>query len=546
MITSILSLLSLGGITGPTPAFHAIAFITDPLSHGVVGDGLLSLNEAIRLHNGTLQASQMSVAEQLQMSLLPGTGLSTDLTWIEIDTELAGTITIQQDLDSIVNTTFGLFIRGSGGVPVLDFSGPGITRGFHSTSNNLILQDLKIEGGPSGLDLYQSDATGQPGCTLEGVVFANQSQFGLRVTGTQPNAIGRLIVERCEFINTNRAIEFDETVADRSTIFEARRVSISGVSVGIDLSVGTGGNARFTFERVIIESSGIGIDLVAPASSGRPLLIEGSHTRVRAPVCARFDGANDAVTWLQCAMWSLLATPGGTALELGVLGNRVYGDLNESRCVGDVTIATGAAPLPLNIRNMRCRDGAVAISTTATQPLLITESRFTNCTTESVGTGAITIDGSCFDGGTLGAVSPPGLLQATGCYVASPGPGVSATQVLPLAQLGSMEVSPDDGVMGSSIQFAADLPAGLLCGFALGSMPSVVPALPAPFYVYLDTSAFVVLSGVYFGQQSTAWSVPNLPQYLGYELVVQSFVLPLGSLQAPALQFPPGWRLLLK
>jgi hypothetical protein len=54
------------------------------------------------------------------------------------------------------------------------------------------------------------------------------------------------------------------------------------------------------------------------------------------------------------------------------------------------------------------------------------------------------------------------------------------------------------------------------------------------------------LSGVYFGQQSTAWSVPNLPQYLGYELVVQSFVLPLGSLQAPALQFPPGWRLLLK
>ena len=83
---------------------------------------------------------------------------------------------------------------------------------------------------------------------------------------------------------------------------------------------------------------------------------------------------------------------------------------------------------------------------------------------------------------------------------------------------------------------AAPLPVALLAA----------AALPAPFYVYLDTSAFVVLGGVYFSQQSTAWAVPNLPQYLGYELIVQSFVLPLGSLQAPALQFPPGWRLLLK
>ncbi|MGK0435651.1 MAG: hypothetical protein ACJA0V_004821, partial [Planctomycetota bacterium] len=126
MITSILSLLSIGGPTGsepssrpvPAPAFHAIAFVTDSLSHGVVGDGLLSLNEAIRLHNGTLTVSQMSVAEQLQLSLLPGTGVTSDITWIEIDAEFLPTITIEQNLESIANSTFGLFIRGSGGVPV--------------------------------------------------------------------------------------------------------------------------------------------------------------------------------------------------------------------------------------------------------------------------------------------------------------------------------------------------------------------------------------------------------------------------------------------
>ncbi|MEC7726879.1 MAG: hypothetical protein VYD05_15260, partial [Planctomycetota bacterium] len=54
------------------PAFHQIAFVNDVLSHGAVGDGYLSLNEAIRLHNGTLPVAQLSTAEQAQVSLLPG------------------------------------------------------------------------------------------------------------------------------------------------------------------------------------------------------------------------------------------------------------------------------------------------------------------------------------------------------------------------------------------------------------------------------------------------------------------------------------------
>lgn len=545
MITSILSLLSLGGLPAATPAFHAIAFVTDPMSHGLVGDGLLSLNEAIRLHNGTLSINSLSVAEQAQVSLIPGSGGTTDVTWIEIDSELLPTITIEQDLDTIVNTTFGLFIRGGGGIASLDLTGPGITRGMHSTSSNLILQNVEFDGGPSGLEVEQADATGAPGCTLEGCKFQDQTQFALRFTGTQPNAIGRLILEECEIVNVPNAIKFDETVADRFTIFEAHEVRITGVSVGIDAVVGTGGNARFTFDRVIIESSSVGIDLVAPSTNGRPLLIEGNHTRVRAPVCARFDGANDAVTWMQCAMWSLLATPGGTALELGVLGNQVYGDLNEFRCVGDVTIATGGSTLPLTVRNMRGKDGAVTVSTSATQSFAITESRFTDCVTETAGSGAVAINGSCFDGGTIGVSSPAGLLQATGCFLTSSGAGVNATGSLPQAQLGSMEVSPDDPVLGGSIQFSADLPAGLVCGFALGTVAATPPALPAPFYVYVDADAFL-FSGVYSAQQSMSWAVPNLPLFRGYELLVQSVVLPLPGLQAPALQLPPGWRFVLR
>jgi hypothetical protein len=552
MITCLLSLLSVGGPLAPgpvlvaAPAFHAIAFINDPLSHGSVGDSLLSLNEGIRLHNGTLNVSQLSVAEQAQVSLLPGTGANSFVTWLEIDSEFTPTITIEQDLDSIIDTPFGLFIRGSGGAPILDFSAAGVTRGIHSTSNNLILQDLAIHDAPYGVSVAQTDVTGQPGCSLNGCKFRDLQQFGIKVVGTQAGGVGRLIVEECVFENVPDAVILDEAAADRSTIFESRDVDILGADVGFDFTIGTGGNARFTFDRVIAECASIGINLDAPASSGRPTLIEGTHLRVRAPVCARFDGASDAVTWMQCSMWNLMAPPSGTALELGVLGDQVYGDMHEFRCVGDVTIGTGGAPLTLNVRNARCEDGAVTLSTSATQSFVITESRFTNCTTETAGSGALSIDDSCFVGGVVGGSSPAGLLQANNCFLDNAGAGVAATQSLPQAQLGSMSVTPDDGVLGGTITFAADMPAGLVCAFALGGVAAVPPLLPPPLYVYVDLTQYVLLPGLYTGQQSATWTVPSQLVFLGYDLMVQPVVLPLAGQQAPDLQLPPGWRFVLR
>ncbi|MFK7742753.1 MAG: hypothetical protein AB8H80_20745 [Planctomycetota bacterium] len=544
MFASILALLALGGPSAPAPAFHSIAFVTDPLSHGVLGDNLLSLNEAIQLHNGTLLASQLSATEQIQVSLLPGSG-TTDLTWIEIDTELVQTITVEQDLDVIVDTPFGLFIRGSGGRATIDFSGANVTRGMLSTSNSLILQGLRFSGGPYGLDVTQSDITGQPGCTMLDVSFEDQAQFAVRVRGTLAGGIGRLIVEDCDIDNTPRAIEFDETVADRSTIFEARDVRITGTDTAFDMSVGTGGNARFTFDRCVIESTNIGIEIDAPSTSGRPLLVEGTHTRVRAPICARIDGASDAVTWMQCSMWNLLAGNGGTALAVGSVGDQVYGDLNEFRCTGDVAVATGGAPLPLSMRNARCRDGAVTLSTTASQAFTVTESRFQNCTTESVGTAAVNVDGSSFEGGSVGSTSQAGLLQATGCYISNPGPGVTETQTLPQAHLGSMTVAPDDTLLGGTIQLDIDLPAGLVGAFVLGTRPAVLPALPAPYYVYLDLNEYVFLPGAFVGQQSTTWTAPNSLLLRGIDLIAQAAVLPLTA-PAPPVQLPPGWRFELR
>ncbi len=551
---SLLSALACAGCSGPgpaaasavpsPPAFHQIAFVNDVLSHGAVGDGYLSLNEAIRLHNGTLPVAQLSTAEQAQVSLLPGS-VTTDVTWIDIDSEAIPTITLQQDLESIINTPFGLFLRGAGGRVTLDLSAPGVTRGIHSTSSSLVVQGLEFVGGVAGMEVLQSDATGQPGCTVIDCVFEDLTQFGLRVEGTLAGGVGRLIVEDCAFVNVSDALTFDESPADRTTIFEARDVRIEGAANGFDFDYGTGGTARYTLDRCVVECTGTGVDVDAPGTNGRPTLVEGTHLRVRAATCARIEGAVDAVTWMQGAMWSLLAPAGGVALELGAVGDQIYGDLQEFRCEGDVRVLTGGGPLPLNVRNMRCQSGAVELSTSSTQALAVRESRFQDCVVDSLGTGAVTLDGSTFEGGALGASTAAGLLQATGCFVANPGAGVTASGALPQPFLGSFSVTPDDVPLGGAMQLQFDLPAGVVGAFALGTVPQFLPLYAAPYYVYLDPAAIVFLPGIYTGQQAATWQAPSAALLLGAQLIVQAAVLPV-SAQAPAVQLPPGWRFQLR
>src|SRR5688572_23622030 len=219
-------------------AWHSVAFINDPLSHGLLGDSLLSLNEAILLHNGQLAFAALSPAEQAQLSLIPGTGTTTDVTWIDIDASNTPVITIEQDLAPVLDTTFGLLIKGFGGRPVLDFTGPGLTQGLVSPSNSLVLQDLVLLGGPFGADVVQTDVSGQAGMVLANVRFEGQANFGLRVTATVPNAVGRVILEDCEFVGCPNAIVLDESGPGRTTIVEMHGLFVRGATNGIDATLG--------------------------------------------------------------------------------------------------------------------------------------------------------------------------------------------------------------------------------------------------------------------------------------------------------------------
>ena len=199
------TLLAFGGELPPAPdrtgMVHSVGRINDPLSHGLVGDGFLSLNEAIRLHNGTLLATQLSAAEAAQIQLIPGTGAQTFLAWANFDGSSTPVVTIQQDLDPIVETTYGFYISSDNEPTQLDFSTNPGTHGLRVPANSFQMRDIILSGGQYGLDVTQTDVSGYAGVALDHVHFENQVQFGLRVRTTTPNAVGRVYLEGCTFTN---------------------------------------------------------------------------------------------------------------------------------------------------------------------------------------------------------------------------------------------------------------------------------------------------------------------------------------------------------
>lgn len=542
-----------GEVVGAAPArtpppFHAVAFVNDPLSHGTLGDGLLSLNEAILLHNGQLAFSQLSAAEQGQLSLIPGTGSTTDVTWIDIDGNNTPVITIEQDLAPVTDTIYGLLIKGFGDRPMLDFSGTNLSHGLQAPANSLSLQDLVFHGGPYGVDVLQTDVTGQAGAALQNVRFEQQAQFGLRVRCVTNGGFGRAVLERCEFVGCPTAIAQDESPSGRTTIFEAHQCDIRGATVGLDFTVGptgSGGTSRFTFDRLTIEAATIGIRLARVGAADRWVLCEGSRVRVRAATCVTVDGSPTNSTWATWQAWDLAAPVGGTALALGSPTALVQGQLDDLSLAGDATIAGGRGSWPLLVYDLRCVGGNVAFATAAAGLLTVTDSRFVNCAVTSLGAAPIGCTGCAFEGGSLaGTAAAP--ITANGCYVAAPGAFVQQVGALPAPQLGSMTVVPDDVLMGAPVQFQVDLPNGLAGLFVFG-VTAATPLLgPAPWHVYVDPAAYLILGGIYRFQQSYTWQVPSSPLYLGLDFTVQLLALPDPTLQAPWLQIPPPRRFVLQ
>ena len=100
----------------------AVATVDDAQSHGTVGDAALSLDEAIRLANGTLATSSLSAQEQARVT---GAG---PVTTIRVDAALTPTISVQSPLSDVLGQGMAVGrvciegVPAQGALPVLDLS----------------------------------------------------------------------------------------------------------------------------------------------------------------------------------------------------------------------------------------------------------------------------------------------------------------------------------------------------------------------------------------------------------------------------------------
>ena len=527
------------GAHGPSSpgavAPHSVAEVNDPMSHGVVGDNLLSLNEAIQLFNRTLTTAQLSPSEAAQLS-----GAGADIAWARIDASFVPNITVEQDFDVLINWPHGLLIEGYNGRAQLDFSGPNVNHGFRSNCDFCNWRNLEIYGGPYAIDITQADAA-FGGTVVQNVTFDGQQQYAIRIGAAPTPGWNRLIVGDCVFVNVATAITFDGSVADRTSVLAVLDSRFVATSTAIDCLLGVGGQATYLFENLIVTGAGTGIRIQRPAGADRPVLLEATHLDVTATDCFAYEGLAGASSNLQLRMLDLTSSGAGTALSRTPPGGEITGVLHDCTVSGDAVIETGGAAVDLDVQNLRMASGNVTFGTTAPSPLSVSQSRFDNCSVSTSGQRQVAFTDCCFVTGSLQGTNLAPVETSASFASATIGAHVNQAGAVPSAQLGSMNLSPTLPAFGGSLSLVPDLPQGMVGFFVLGVAAPVSEPLPG-VRAYCDMITAQVVTVFVQLQQPTVIPIPVNFSLLGTDWMGQIVVLPGPGMQAPDIQAPPGGR----
>lgn len=523
----------------PPPRRHDLAFVNDPRSHGQVGDMLLSLNEVIQLHNRTLLQTQLSLFEQAQLG---GGGI--DITFCEIDSANVPAITVERDLDVILDMAHGFEINGGGLPPLIDFSGPGLQHGFRSQSNRCNWTNLRVVGGSCGIDITLAvPATANGGTRLRDVEFDGQAQAAVQVTCPAQASL-RLLMDGCEFTNVPVGLRIDERGADCTNTVIAVGNRMAAVGTGVDVALGNGGIASYEFDTLVCDASALGLRVQRPGGAARPLVLTSNQAELRAAQAMVIDTVAGGATTLVLRMVTLTGTAAGAALIAGTANGQIAAVIDELVTDGNVGIQCGAGGV-LAITNGRFRNGVVALGNSGGQ-VRLRDCRLDVAAVLTLGSPAVQCDECCVLAPTiLGSAAAP--ILCTGSFVQGAATNVVQQSPRPAAQLGSFTVSPASVAIGGPLRYQADLPPGLAGVFTLGASvdPLALVLMPYPLHVYSDLAATATLPGLWQAQQVYQFTVPNDPLLVGGDFTAQMAVFP-GSATAPWLNLPPGRRFVLE
>ncbi len=517
---------------------HAVATINDPRSHGQIGDNFLSLNEAILLHNRQLNTSQLSATEQLQISFIGG-----DIALADIDTTQVQTVTLERDLDPIINLPHGFNVRASPFIGTIDI---GTTNGFLVDSDFCDFRRVVIRGGTTAIRVAQRDTF--YGSTFEGVRFEGQTVSAVHVYLVNNDGETRLSFEGCTFVNLPTAVRIDDLGLNRRGEILMRGCLFDGGNEGFVLNLGGGATPgtrynlrldRSTFQNQTI--AGLMVRRLSPLADREVVLDLFDMVSRNVPIGVWVDGHPTARTEALVRMADL--TGSTTSLWLGGPGT------NTTIAVQDSTFAGGlglSGKTTVALDNVRQVGGALALDTAAGTTLTVTQSAFNNVTAAVTGGSAAAFSECRFDGGTIRGTTTA-LVAISNSYTStlSLGQNATATASIPNAQLGSTRVTQQEVPVGQNVDLDHDLPPGFF-GFWLFGLGKDDPTLQVGLRLYIEPATFYVYPGVWRGQGRVPFPTPNSTALRGLNLVMQMLVGHDVGIRGPRLQLAPGGRVTLR
>jgi hypothetical protein len=529
------------------PAGHT-AVVNDPASHGTLGDALLSLDEAIRVGNGTLTLASLSAAERAQIS-----GSGPDLAEIVIDAAITPLITLQAPLTAIVgaaSNTGHIEVRGiaaAGIAPRLD--GNGQVRVFTLQRHLVHLEGLHVDGGQVAVEA-QMGPMGPVhhmalvhACKLEG-----QTTAGVVVRGRNDDE-SMLMIEHTHFETMPVGILVDDQNTSGMVMVECEHVHMDGVALGNDvLESGNGDMSSVIWWRCEFHNG----QTLARARRGqfstRQFMLRVVHSLVH---CSGdvFDVQGNAVglTIFHHHHSDFVAGAGAKALWLHPRTAQFDIHGSEVTFEGDVLVSGNPFTLRVWQQNNTYRNGTVTYDVDGALPNLLWN-RFENCTllVPASARSPVTVRSSEFHNTTVTGQAAFAPIALQGCFRNGGSISGHTTEQAPApaAFLGTASVTPTDPAIGSTVRLVADLPFGIGAFWDFVFAYSRPTTTAEPFRLYGDPASAVILPGMVVFRSQTDVPLPNNAALVGIELYVQPVAVPIvGQGYAPVYHLPRGGRL---
>ncbi len=526
-----------------------VATVNDPMSHGSLANGHLSLDEAIQLANGTLAMSALSAAEMAQIT---GTGMHVQT--IRVMAMTTPTITLEAPLTAVMGagTMAGRVVIEGMGTPMQPR--PVLLGGNQShvlalRTHAVTVMGLEIDGGQIGVDCRMMPMMGMPMtemAMLMGSRLTGQTTAGIRLFGTGTDE-SMLMVMRCDLRNMPVGWLLDDQTSGMGMLMgEAEFVTMENVALGADVQ--NAGNGAMSMWMIFRSSFSQGQTLArirrTPTSQNQ-FMFRIVHTDA---ICSGdvldLQGTPGGLTMVHHHHGDFVAGPGGKALWTHPRTALFDVHGSEMEFDGDVLVAGNSFSPRFWQQNNVYRNGTVTYDVDGALPNLLWNT-YENCqiVVPASARSPVSIRQSELVGTTVDCQSLFATTTVTGSW--RQGGAVtglaSETAVAPARFLGTARVASEEPQIGTSVRLSMDLPYGIggIWDFALSYPRPTTTAEPVRFYG--DPATVIVLPGMVVFSSQIDVPLPYNTALIGLELYVQPIAVPLlGQGWVPAYHLPRG------